>query len=1229
MKTRQLSDIIFYYEKSDTLTGGRTLYLKSLELHGFKSFPNRTVLNFERGATVIIGPNGSGKSNISDAMRWVLGEMSTKSIRGTKMEDVIFGGADTRRPMGFAEVTVTFDNSSDTHRLDTQYDEISVTRRYYRSGESEYYLNRKQCRLKDIHELFMNTGIGRDGYSIIGQGKISEILSKKSEDRRNIFEEAAGIAKYRYRKTESERRLAETEANMLRLSDLIAELEGRVGPLGKEAEKAKRYLELYEKKKRADVSLWLFDTENMNADEQEAEKALAVSAHELEMAEDTVRGLERQYDRLFEDAQKTKQASEKLLGEIREKDRQISVLESEYRLSEKESEHTRALIALAQKAQEDTRQEVQKADAERVAAEKRAEVARGETEALEKDCEALAQRQRLADERIAALNEELLELLEKLGETERAVSDASVRLGVLEGGLQTDADTEKHTAEEIAARRAEAERFSGDADRSEQSAKAFEAKAQEAARSASALEAAQEKLTEEARRLASEAAQAAASRDAQLERAAALEKMEEHFEGYSGAVRTVMQDYAAGRLRGAGKIFGPLSKLISAKPEHNTAIETALAANIQNIVVDNEETAKAAIRYLKQSGAGRATFCPVSSVTPQEETAEQRETMRCAGCIGRADLLVDCDAEFRKIVSRFLGRTMIFSDLDAAAAAARQTGYRVKLVTLDGQIINPGGSFTGGSVRGGGNGMLSRPAQIEQLRNAAEKEDERFARLSAERADTEKKIAETERAAKKLRDDREMLLALCGAERSNYEAAHAKAESAASVADKLIADLSRMSDQRVSAAAEAEKLRASVAELKKEAERIAALRSEKYEELSVEQEAKEELRRTESDSLVSLAEKRRDAENLASLILGLTDRAASLRRELEVSAGRNAEYERTLGALEEERRKNRANLSALTELRTAQDAERTALEADGTEFERKQNELYRRIKDKNAEKELLFRAHTKNEERVKRLSELRDRLAEQLAEEYQLTYSAAVALGYPPLTAETKPAAVAEQKQLKSCMKALGNVNVGAIEEYEQVKTRYDEMTVQYTDLTESRAKLTDFIATVEGEMKRRFRETFEQVNAFFGEVFTELFGGGHAELLLTDPENLLESGIDIKAAPPGKIVKSLSLLSGGEQSFVAIALLFAVLKVNPSPFCIFDEIESALDEVNVARFAAYVKNFSEETQFILITHRRGTMEAADRMYGVTMPEQGVSKVLALNVEDFDNRNGEFSDGIS
>ncbi|MBQ7171370.1 MAG: chromosome segregation protein SMC [Clostridia bacterium] len=1203
------------------------MYLKSLELHGFKSFPNRTVLNFERGATVVIGPNGSGKSNLSDAMRWVLGEMSTKSIRGSKMEDVIFGGADSRRPMGFAEVTVTFDNTDGQHRVDSPYDEISVTRRYYRTGDSEYFLNKKQVRLRDIHELFMNTGIGRDGYSIIGQGKIAEILSKKSEDRRNIFEEAAGISKYRYRKTESERKLAETEANMLRLSDIIAELSGRIGPLERDAEKARRYLDLYEQKKRADVSLWLFDTANMDEEEKKAETALLMSRHELEMAEDTVRSLERQYEKLFEDTQKTKLESEKLLEEIREKDRLIGELDAAYKVSESETEHTRSLIALAEASRAETTRRRSAAEEELAALRRKAEAADAEIGELENAYALLAQKQQAADERIAAGNEENAEALREKNELEAQAAAFAVRLGVLEGGLKTDSDTEEKASAGIREQEEEKEKYLAEAAAAQETVNAYESKAAEAAKRLETLEterAAREKKAEE---LADRAAAVLARRDAQTERADALSRMEEHFEGYSNAVRAVMRDWSEGRIAGAGKIYGPLSKLITVKPEHAAAIETALAANIQNIAVDTEETAKAAIRHLKKNNGGRATFCPVSSVSPQEDTAELKKASGEPGCIGYADTLVSCDKRFSDIISRYLGRTLIFSDLDAATAAASSVSYRIKAVTLDGQVINPGGSFTGGSVRSE-SGMLTRAARIEALKAEAAAANAEYEALAGEREELSARLTEAEATARRLREDREMLLALAGAEKSTVEAAKAKAESALAAAARFREDLDRIRAQQRDAAAETAELKEKHAQLCKRIEAIEAQRAERFAAVSEEQEEKELLRKKESETLVSLAEKRRDAENAREAIRAAEERIEGLGREFSESEALGRQYEKTLADLEDGRRRNKENRESVLALRAELFERRSALESDGSESEKKQNDLYRRIREKTAEKETFFRSHTKNEEQVKRLAERRERMTEQLAEEYQLTYSTAAELGYPPLKAEEREETLQLQKKLRGQIKALGNVNVGAIEEFAEVKTRYDEISGQYADLTEARAKLTDFISSVEGEMKRRFLDTFEQVNGYFGETFAELFGGGRAELLLTDPDDLLGCGIDIKAAPPGKIVKSLSLLSGGEQAFVAIALFFAVLKVNPSPFCILDEIESALDEVNVVRFADYIKKFSGDTQFILITHRRGTMEAADRMYGVTMPEQGVSRVIALNVSDFDTRSRGLGDGV-
>lgn len=1205
------------------------MYLKSLELHGFKSFPNRTVLTFERGATVIIGPNGSGKSNISDAMRWVLGEASARNIRGAKLEDVIFGGADTRRPMGFAEVTVTFDNTEEERRFDVPYDEVAVTRRYFRTGDSEYYLNKKQVRLRDIQELFMNTGIGRDGYSIIGQGKISEILSRKSEDRRNVFEEAAGIAKFRHRKTETEKTLAATEANMLRLSDIIGELSGRIGPLEKESERAKKYLDLYEQKKRADVSLWLYDTDSIAAKEEAAQNALLLSQHELAVCEDSLRVLENRYDRMTEEAKTGKEASDAISADIREKEKEINALEQEYRLSESETEHTKALLAMSGKSVSDIDLALQ-LNAENI------DTAREKKEALLREIEELEEQRgkagaerELCERMASTLAEEMEDLLEKQKEQERAAAEAGVRIGILGDSMKSGADSKESALAEIEKTERDAAECEEKAGEAEKTAAGYTEKANAATKAINRLEEERASLNEKERSVSSKLAAVKAERDSASERAGALKRMEEQLEGYGSSVRTFMKDCEDG-VFSAGRVYGPLSRLINVKPEHTVAIETALAANIQNIAVDTEKTAKQAIYHLKSRNAGRATFCPVDTVTPQDETAEMKKTYGCAGFVGRADALAGSDAKFRSIISRYLGRTVIFDNLEHASSAAAAGAWRVKIVTLDGQVVNPGGTFTGGSVSGGGSGILSRSAAIDRLTAEADKKGAEAEKLAAEYEDICSRIDKNTSDSGDRYRERELVLTLKSAEVSSYETLTARASALRTSAARLKEDLERISGEVASAGEETGRLEEERKKALSEAARIAALRAGKAESLATENEGRENAARRENDILVSIAEKRRDGENLDGNERSLLERKEELERDRKNAEDSASGYSATLLDLENGRKLNREKLTGIR--READELAQKAAEQAGLSraAEEKQQELYTRIKEKNAEKETLYVANAKNEENCRRINETRDRLALSLEEDYKLSYSDAVALGYPKVTAETRRETAEEQKNLKNKLRSLGNVNVAAIDEYDEVKKRYDEMSRQYDDIIQSREKLQTVISEIEEEMKRRFSETFNEINTYFAEIFTVLFEGGHAELLLTDPSDLLETGIEIKVAPPGKIVKSLVQLSGGEQALVAIALLFAVLKVNPSPFCIFDEIETALDEVNVKRFARYIKNFPDRTQFILITHRRGTMEAADRMYGVTMPEKGVSKVIGVNVSDFDahGENGGIS-GIS
>ncbi len=1198
------------------------MYLKSLELHGFKSFPNKTTLNFERGSTVIIGPNGSGKSNISDAMRWVLGEMSTKNIRGSKMEDVIFGGADTRRPMGYAEVSVTFDNTDDEHRIDSVYDEITVTRRYYRSGDSEYFLNRKPCRLRDIHELFLNTGVGREGYSIIGQGRIAEILSKKSEDRRNIFEEAAGISKFRYRKTESERKLAETEANMLRVSDLLSELEARVGPLEKDAQKAKKYLELYEEKKRTDVALWIYDTARLHEEEQRAAEALRLSEHELEMAEDTLRGFERQYDKLFEEGQKTKLESEKLLVEIKKTSDMIYKLQSEMKVSENETAHNNTLIALCEHSGGELA--TQKDNFDRSSDEIRAEIAVCKTRLseLEKEYAESCERQTKYAERIAAYDKELDDMLSQIRDLEKRNTDIKVRISVLENSHNSDISKGKEAKDQLKRYSEECDALKNSIERSNAALNNYAAKTAEYEKEEKRITDSQNDISKRSTELSSLIAEATLRRDTAKEKANTLSDMEAHFEGYANGVRYVMRKYNDGGIDGAGTIYGPLSKLIGARDEYVTAAETALANNIQSIVCDNEETAKAAIRLLKASGQGRTTFYPLTSMHAQDETEEMRRAYKCKGYIGTASEIIDCDDKFRIVLDSVLGRTLVFDDLDNASACARAVKYRVKIVTLDGQIINAGGAYTGGSSKKDSS-IMSRSAKIESLLADVRELDKKLEEYNGEKNALDNEAEKLTAAANAVKQQIDIISTMSGAERAQLEAYKAKLETETELITRLTEDISKLEALNTGYSDEISSLEAEALECEKNAELLREKRTALSLEKNREIEEKEGALGESNEILVRLAEARKDEENANQRLGAVLLRILEVESDIEANKQKAAGYRAVLDQLERSRELGRENLETLEAALSELNGKRAGAEESGFDYEKKQNDLRIRIREKTQEKELLFKTHTKNEARYKSLAEQKDKFTAQIWDDYELTYTQAVALEYPPVSEENRAEFTSNAQKLKNQIRALGSVNIGAIEEYADVKARYDEMSTQINDLSNSRKQLEGIIAKIEGEMKRSFSEAFNKINENFKVTFSELFGGGQAELLLTDPENILTSGIDIKAAPPGKIVKSLMLLSGGEQAFVAIALLFAVLKVNPSPFCILDEIEAALDEVNVARFADYIKKFGT-IQFILITHRRGTMEAADRMYGVTMPEQGVSKVIELNVYEFEQRHDEF-----
>ena len=1175
--------------------------LKELEIQGFKSFPDRTKLTIGAGITGVVGPNGSGKSNISDAIRWVLGETSSRQLRGSgKMEDVIFGGTQTRGAMGYASVALTIDNTD--HGLDVDADEVTIGRRYYRSGESEYSINGQSVRLKDVYELLLNTGLGRDGYAIVSQGRITAIVGAKSSERREIFEEASGIAKYRYRKNEAERRLAAAEANLERLRDILGELERRVGPLKRDSEKAQQFLELSAVRKSLEVTLWVDAIRRAN-------ESLRDQQRKYEAAQADYDRLSRQLDDFDAQSAALRERAQAMVLQVEQANADIRALteanagsESEAAVLKNESEHERFRI-------DEAHAELERAGQGRQSIEQESAAHRTAIEAL---------RQNLAelDERLAALRASLQQLEEKAaasGQRRDAVDAAMARLQDAATTAKVRAAAARTAADAAETRRAEAER---QARQAQQNAAAAEADQRAAA---DALQKAEDAVTrnenikkgltlklESRRRLHEEAADALQKADRErsstAQRIHILEDLERNLDGYQQSVKTVMRAAANRRLRG---IIGPVAGILTVQKGYETAIETALGFALQNIVVEDQGCARAAIGFLKDERAGRATFLPLDTVQGS------RFTGRLTGTAEVAADLVQADARYQHIVDNLLGRIIVVEDLAEASAVAKALNYRNRIVTRDGQVVNAGGSFTGGSTARSA-GVFSRKQELEELRQklaklaarheAAQKElDARKAEvdnLSAQLAGAEAEgmTAASERLRAGMELDRLAAAAAQYAENVHTLAAEAEAQAQARAAAEEEAAVA----EAEAAAAEAERTRcaAELAELGESAGSLSAEREAITNEL-----AETQMQRLAGEKDIGLHEAA--LQGLQSRTGETEARERELRATVEAARARIEANEQKIAALERTRGENQQKIAAAEQTIRMANAARLQAEADTAKLAQENRAL-------TGERERMSGEMARLAERRNALeSELNDTNTK-LWEEYQLTDSEARALCVPFDSLTELRRQVAETR---GKIRALGNVNVGAIDEYKEVKERYDFLKAQVTDVEKARAELTRMIAELCSEMEELFATSFKEINRHFGQIFRELFGGGHARLYLSDPENVLDSGIEIEVSPPGKVIKNLSALSGGEQSLVAISIYFAILNVNPAPFCILDEIEAALDDVNVNRYAQYLHRMTANTQFIVITHRRGTMEAADVLYGVTMQEDGVSKILRLDLD--------------
>ncbi len=1208
------------------------MYLKSLEMQGFKSFPDKTKLTFEHGATVIVGPNGSGKSNISDAMRWVLGEISSKSLRGSKMEDVIFGGADSRKPMGFAEVSVTFDNTDTENRLDAPYDEVIVTRRYYRSGESEYFINKRAVRLRDIYELFMNTGIGREGYSIIGQGKIAEIISRKSEDRRSIFEDASGIAKFRHKKTESERKLAQTEDNMTRINDIFVEISAQVGPLEKEAEKAKRAIELLETKKKVDVQLWFFDTEKYRNDIARIEGLYKQSSFELAAAEEAIASFEAQRDRLTEISQSNRYESERLLTLIREQTDKNHKLESTYRVNENDALHIQSLIDASGDAKDAIRASIDAQNREIEEHLAKIEQIKNEAKIKFKEHDDTEDEIARLEGEIARLENEIDTAFSDMRALESEEMQLKVRLSVIENAKSTDNDKNDSLVSEMQ----EYARIDDELTKSQKATqRTVDEYNEDIARSDEKIAELSESLDrtlQQKEGLDEELTQKKLLLQSTRQRIDTYKAMDDQFEGYNNSVRFVMKSYSEGKLVGAdgtsvGKIHGPVSKLISVEDKYVVAVETSLGASIQNIVVENESVAKAAMLSLKRHEQGRATFMPLTAIKAPNISKELKDASGFRGFIAFADDLVTTKSEYLNVVSYMLGRIAVFDNIDNATEMAKSLGYKVRAITLDGQQINVGGSFTGGSVKHG-QSILSRAGEVKKLEEECKKIEESISKLSETHKSLASSIEKAEREIGALEDRKKIIALMAGSENTKLQQINAKIDANKTLMEKLQEDYDNIVRMRERYEEDFATLTEQIAAYDEKISAIAEIRSDKDVEKNSFIDKKDELSNALTAIYIRINELQKDIETENLLIEKNRELIESLKGDIEGQDEKVKEYRERLVALEEERRANREILSEGEAALAALNEERARLEKNGTEYERKINAVNVKIKEKTSQKDILFRENSINENKLTNLKNDYDKLSSKLWDDHELTRNQAMELGYEEITPEERPALAKLQTECRNKLRAIGNVDLDAVNKYKEVKERYDYMDKQIRDLTASKVELEKIIAQLDGEMKISFIESFNKINENFNRVFCELFGGGYAELQLTDPEDVLNCGIEIKAAPPGKIIKNLMQLSGGEQAFIAIALFFAVLQVNPSPFCILDEIEAALDEANVSRFSEYIKKYTGGTQFILITHRRGTMESANRLYGVTMPEHGISKILSLNVADIAKKKEGDWDGI-
>ncbi|MBR3144715.1 MAG: chromosome segregation protein SMC [Clostridia bacterium] len=1185
------------------------MLLSSIQIQGFKSFADKTVLKFGKGITAVVGPNGSGKSNISDAVRWVLGEQSMKNLRGQAMENVIFDGAADRRPHGFCEVTLNIDNSDRTLNFDNDF--VSITRKYYRSHESEYLINNVSVRLKDIHELFMDTGLGRDGYSMIGQGKIDEIIGSKSNERRDIFEEASGISKYRYRKTEAERKLISAEDNLSRLKDILGELESRIGPLKNQSEKAEEFLKYAEEKKNLEIGIWLHTLNN-------SKELLRSEESKIDAAQIAYKEIEESLSSFDEQAENNTRMFTEITAKIEEKRNEIAALneeslklEGDISVINNDILHNEETI----KRLNDEKRELELSDKNAID-----EIAK-KRELAEKKSTFID----TLNKNLSNLENELSTLLLDSENISKQIEDKIIEINKITGELSDfmiTLTTAKTSIEEISSRlinvdslieenKANTLKCEIDVKETKSLLSKTEDNINSINNTIKGYEMRLKSRSEELEKLTAESQEMHLDIEAKKRRVQILSELEKNMEGFSKSVVTLMNESSKGILRG---VHGTISKIISVDKKYTVAIETALGNNIQNVVVDTEADAKRAIEYLKSNNKGRATFMPISSVRAREfkETGLKKNF----GYVAMASELVRCDEKYNEIIEYLLGATVVTEDIDTAVTLAKKHNYRVKVVSLDGQVVNPGGLLTGGSLVKQA-GILSRSVDIANLEKQIKNLQNDLELINKKVLDKRNQVDEINADIKASNAD----LITANEDRIRIIAELKRLEE---IEQNNLKEKELLSEEKTNGSAKIDELKHKVSIAEKSIETLTNNKETIQREVdgmtggrdSI-SDKREELANKITELKLSIIENEKDMQSLKisadELELSMGDRAqkaVEYTNQVSVINFKSEQLKNDIIKLKTDIENNKIKVGDLNK-------EIEKLFNDRNETEKTGAALRLSEREKTLERERIGGELARLTERKEMIIKEYDDVIRQLYDEYSLTRTEAENMG---IVIEKPAEAKKQLAAIRGKIRSLGNVNVSAIEEYKEVKERYDFMSEQIADVEKSKSELHKLINELTISMKELFITGFNKINENFSKTFKDLFGGGTASLVLSDPENVLESGIDIIARLPGKNVPSLDGLSGGEKALVALSIYFAIMQVSAPPFCFLDEVDTALDDINVERFANYMKNSNYNTQFICVTHRRGTMEAADMLYGVTMQEKGVTKLLELNVSELEKK---------